>query len=1128
MNAQQLAQVEEYGERLYAATNPQQREEATRALEPFLEPSSIEILSKAQYVLDNSSSPYAQLLAAQCFTKIVNEHWNSLSKSMRQDLRNYLLSFLSGRGMDTTDFTLKSLIKLVCLITKLSWFDDTEHEKIVELISKFLQASLPHCIMGLRLFTQLVNEINQHSNKPKKGFYFLSLAQHRKVCISFRDTCLRTIFQIGLSTLQQLVSKSAVIEEAAQEEAVKNEALKLSLECLSFDFIGSLPDESSLDMATVQIPISWRSIIQDPATLRLFFTLYCSSQPPQSTEAMACLVQLVSVRRSVFSEDEDRNKYLAMFLQGTADILQHQTGLNHVSNHHELSRLLARLKANYQLNHIVSTEGYEQWVDLVAKFTVTTIKAWQWAPNSVYYLLNLWSRMVASIQYSKPEVRTQLDVYGPQILESYITSRLECASTMSGNDEDPLLDADALQAQLEALPPLGRCSYAKTSEFLVACFDPIAQSYEQNPKGPTNVEQVFILEGQLAWLVHIMGAMVAGRLGSANSDTHDTIDGELTARVFQLMQLHDRRLAQSGGDDSNVRLEWAFLSFLLNFRRIYIGEHSPSPLLYLRLAECLGINDNVRLMHFIITKIVTNLKFWREDSSVVYRTLKLFFDLAVGYSSGKLLSKMDIITEILTHHTSQYLPFLDHGDNVHNRTAFYSTLGRLLFSDTHIMKFEEFMLPFKQTTRSLMSVNSAEAFRQSDCKRVLIGLFRDLLGIMNAVTCSRSYTCMFEWIYPEHMPLLIQAAEVYYDTPSVTSPLLKFFSEFVNNRAERISFKPSSPHGILLFRETSKLLSAYGGRLLAYTPADPEDPYPDKYKGIWLCMQILANSLRGNYVVFGVFSLYGDPALTNALDAVLQLVFSIPFGELSAYPKMLREYYNLIHVLCLNHTDTIIELDTEVFARIVRSLYDGLTHANENVVKQGAAALNSILSFVVENKSKTASASSSASSPSPSAFASASPHVDVLKALNKFSVHNQAYPKLFPDVLLLLFQLIIYDEQVSIIEFSLPMLCLILLFPDQYNLIKNQLIEKQGQTDRLIEGMGGADSASSASAPSSSSSSSAASAGGVKDGRSSQQRLAEAFEKLMDGIGDNLLSKNREKFRQNLNAFRLEVRSFVA
>lgn len=43
--------------------------------------------------------------------------------------------------------------------------------------------------------------------------------------------------------------------------------------------------------------------------------------------------------------------------------------------------------------------------------------------------------------------------------------------------------------------------------------------------------------------------------------------------------------------------------------------------------------------------------------------------------------------------------------------------------------------------------------------------------------------------------------------------------------------------------------------------------------GICGRVQILRNALQGNYVNFGVFQLYGDPALANALQVVFKLMF---------------------------------------------------------------------------------------------------------------------------------------------------------------------------------------------------------------------------------------------------------------
>jgi exportin-7 len=71
----------------------------------------------------------------------------------------------------------------------------------------------------------------------------------------------------------------------------------------------------------------------------------------------------------------------------------------------------------------------------------------------------------------------------------------------------------------------------------------------------------------------------------------------------------------------------------------------------------------------------------------------------------------------------------------------------------------------------------------------------------------------------------------------VTTPLLKFMAEFVLNKAQRLTFDSSSPNGILLFREVSKLIVAYGSRVLSLP--DAADVYAFRYKGIWISLTIL-------------------------------------------------------------------------------------------------------------------------------------------------------------------------------------------------------------------------------------------------------------------------------------------------
>ena len=76
-------------------------------------------------------------------------------------------------------------------------------------------------------------------------------------------------------------------------------------------------------------------------------------------------------------------------------------------------------------------DGYQQWIQLVAEFTLTSLQSWQWASSSVYYLLTLWSRLISSVPYLKGEAPSMLDAYVPRITETFITTRLDSVTAVA-------------------------------------------------------------------------------------------------------------------------------------------------------------------------------------------------------------------------------------------------------------------------------------------------------------------------------------------------------------------------------------------------------------------------------------------------------------------------------------------------------------------------------------------------------------------------------------------------------------------------------------------------------------------------------------------------------------------------
>ena len=208
---------------------------------------------------------------------------------------------------------------------------------------------------------------------------------------------------------------------------------------------------------------------------------------------------------------------------------------------------------------------------------------------------------------------------------------------------------------------------------------------------------------------------------------------------------------------------------------------------YQRMFEHLGMGDHTTVANLIVTKVGNNLKFWPEETEIIQRTLDLLLDMAGGYSSSKLLLTLDTVKFLARHHTEDHFPFLAAAANVRYRTTFHATLARLLLSPTGSEKlgltFEQFVEPIMNNLKMLGNLSPTD-LRNEAARRPLIGVFRDLRGIASSLHNRKSYSMLFEMMYPSHLPMMAKVAEAWYDQVDVIVSLLRFLQEFCHNKAK--------------------------------------------------------------------------------------------------------------------------------------------------------------------------------------------------------------------------------------------------------------------------------------------------------------------------------------------------------
>ncbi|KAG0446699.1 hypothetical protein HPP92_028715 [Vanilla planifolia] len=225
-------------------------------------------------------------------------------------------------------------------------------------------------------------------------------------------------------------------------------------------------------------------------------------------------------------------------------------------------------------------------------------------------------------------------------------------------------------------------------------------------------------------------------------------------------------------------------------------------------------------------------------------------------------------------------------------------------------------------------------------------------------------------------------------------------------------------------------------------------------------------ALSGNYVNFGVFELYGDRALAEALDIALKMTLSIPLVDVLAFRKVTRAYFSFMEVLFNSHISFVLNLDSNTFMHIVGSLESGLKGLDTGISSQCATAIDNLAGFYFNNITMAESP------PSQSALNLARHIVDC--------------PNLFPEILKTLFELVLFEDTGNQWSLSRPMLSLILISEQVFNDLKAQILTSKPADQ--------------------------------------QQRLVVCFDKLMTDVNRSLDSRNRDKFTQNLTMFRHEFR----
>jgi exportin-7 len=299
-------------------------------------------------------------------------------------------------------------------------------------------------------------------------------------------------------------------------------------------------------------------------------------------------------------------------------------------------------------------------------------------------------------------------------------------------------------------------------------------------------------------------------------------------------------------------------------------------------------------------------------------------------------------------------------------------------------------------------------------------------------------------------------------------------AELSSNKSSRIRFESSSANGLLLFKECSgRTIVAYGSRLLVQpVPAQQQDVYRLRYKGIAYCLDIMTHSLAGEYINFGVFQLYGDTCFTDALGVVLRLALSIPLQEITAYQKLAKAFFSLIDVLCAAQAHLVASFDPAIFVKLFQAVDEGLRSTDPAINALCCTTLDNVMSWYLAARRKPAGSQG-------------------LEQSQAFEQKLGLQPDIVSHFFLHLFRIILATDCQYLYSVARPLHVLLIAAPQAYEGVRASIVAAQPVLAQ-------------------------------------QEKLAETFQRLTADVSGKTDPKSRERFTQNLVVFAHSAKTFIS
>ncbi|XP_048323988.1 uncharacterized protein LOC107412327 isoform X2 [Ziziphus jujuba] len=903
-----------------------------------------------KFILENSQVANARFQAASAIRDAAIREWGYLTSDDKINLISFCLGFVMQHANSPEGYVQAKVSSVAAQLLKRGWLDFTTAEKeaffnqVNQAVSGIHGVDVQYT--GINFLESLVSEFSL-STSSAMG---LPREFHEECRKSLEMNYLKTFYCWARDAALSVTNRITESDSAIPEVKACTAALRLMVQILNWDFVcnssggatstsifqvggrqaSDSPKRSECNL--VQPGPAWRDILVTSGHIGWLLNLYSALRQkfscegywldcPIAVSARKLIVQFCSLTGTIFPSDNAQmhEHHLLQLLSGIIQWIDPPDAVSKaIESGKSESEMLDGCRTLLSIATVATPSIFDQLLKSIRPFGTLTLlstlmgevvkilmtnnseeEAWSWEARDI--LLDAWTALLVPLDRNGgnelllPEGKNA----AANLFALIVEAELKAAAASAFKDD---ADSDYLQASISAMDErlssyalIGRAAIDATIPLLSRLF---SERFTRLNQGRGIVDLTETLE-ELYSLLLITGHVIA-----------DEGEGE-TPLVPNAVQTHFSYVVEA--DKHPVII---LFSSIIRFSEQSLDPEMRQSVFSPRLMEALTC---FQLLHTLVRQKHICLHIVALDS---------WHDLANAFANEKSLLLLN--------------------------TAHQRSLAQTLVRSASGIRNSESANQYVRDLMGHMARYLVELSSKSDFKVVAqrpdiilsVSCLLERLRGASSASEPRTQKAIYELGFSVMNPVLV-LLEVYKHESAVIYLLLKFVVAWVDGQ---ISYLEAQETAVVV-NFCMSLLQLYSshniGKIsLSLSSSLLSEAKTEKYKDLRALLQLLSNLCSKDLVDFSSESI--DTQGTNISQVVyfgLHIVTPLISLDLLKYPKLCYDYFSLLSHMLEVYPETVAQLDSESFCRVVASLDFGLHHQDTEIIDMCLRSLRALASY---------------------------------------------------------------------------------------------------------------------------------------------------------------------------------------